>query len=833
MPKNYSSKQSAAPAEPLENNGAGKLELRDIREEMSDAYLDYAMSVIVARALPDVRDGLKPVHRRILYSMWQTGLRSGSRFKKCATVVGDVLAKYHPHGDIAVYDSLARLAQDFSLRYPLVHGQGNFGSLDGDPPAAYRYTESKLHALAEEMLTDIERDTVDFRPNYDGAHEEPKVLPTKLPNLIVNGTLGIAVGMATNIPPHNLTEVCDALTFLLDQPEATIDDLMQFVQGPDFPTGGIIYNINDIRQVYATGRGGILTRAKTEIVEDAKGNFRILVHEIPYQVNKATLLEKIALLVREKKIEGIKDLWDESTSAGVRIVVELKRDAFPKKVLNRLFQATQLQETFHVNMLALIDGIQPRILNLKMILEEYLKHRKVVVRRRTQFDLNRARERSHILEGLRIALLHIDKIIATIKKSKDRDEARTALMKGFSLSELQAVAILEIRLQQLANLERLKIQQEYEEKQALIKELESILKSETKLKSLVKDEIQDLKKSYGDERRTKVVKQGVKEFSMEDVIPDLPAIVMITQGGYIKRLSPDTFRQQERGGKGVLGLTTKEEDEVEQLFSTTTHRDLLFFTSRGRVFQMKAYDIPETSRTAKGTALVNFLNLAPGESVSATLSMADVEGFKHLLMVTNKGTIKKTPFTDFENIRQSGLIAIKLKEGDNLEWVRPTTGNDDVMLVTSDGQSIRFHEKDVRPMGRVASGVRGIRLKGNDAVVGMDIISLEMQKRKDPPQLLVVTEHGFGKRTPVDEYKVQARGGSGIKTANTQGKIGKIVAGRMVNADDTRDLMVISMAGQVIRTALSSISVLGRATQGVRIMRFKESNDKVTSVAIV
>ncbi|MBI4598891.1 DNA gyrase subunit A [Candidatus Uhrbacteria bacterium] len=830
MPKQPPQESLPAPDAP---NAFGTLEPRDIRDEMQDAYLDYAMSVIVSRALPDVRDGLKPVHRRILYSMWQTGLRSGSRFKKCATVVGDVLAKYHPHGDIAVYDSLARLAQDFSLRYPLVHGQGNFGSLDGDPPAAYRYTESKLKSLAEEMLFDIDKGTVDFRPNYDGAHEEPKILPSKVPNLIVNGTLGIAVGMATNIPPHNLTEVCDALSHLIDHPDATVEDLMVFIKGPDFPTGGIIYNVNDIRQVYATGKGGILTRAKTEIVEDKKGGTRILVHEIPYQVNKATLLEKIALLVREKKVEGIRDLWDESTQAGVRIVIELKKDAYPKKVLNRLFQSTPLQETFHVNMLALVDGIQPRVLTLKNILEEYLKHRAVVVRRRTQFDLDRARERAHILEGLKIALLHIDKVIAAIKKSGDREEARGALMRQFKLSEPQAIAILEMRLQQLASLERLKIEQEYEEKQALIRELEAILKSEKRLAGVVRDEVAALKEAYGDKRRTAVMGQGLKEFSMEDVIPDAPAIVMITRGGYIKRVSPDLFRSQERGGKGVAGLTTKEEDEVEQLFSTSTHRDLLFFTTRGRVFQMKTYDIPEASRTAKGTALVNFLNLAPGEAVSAALSMADMQGCKYLFMVTNKGTVKKTTFADFEHIRQNGLIAIKLRDGDNLEWVKPTTGKDELILVTAQGQAVRFHEKYARPMGRVASGVRGIRLKGADFVVGMDVISAEAAASKEPPHLLVVMKNGFGKRTSVDEYKVQGRGGSGIMTANTKGKTGPIVASRLVDAKDARDLMAISMGGQVIRMSLSSVSVLGRATQGVRLMRFKQADDQVASVAIV
>lgn len=811
----------------------GRLESREISHEMSEAYLVYAMSVIVSRALPDVRDGLKPVHRRILYSMWQVGLRANARFKKCATVVGEVLGKYHPHGDLAVYDSLVHMAQDFKLRYPLINGQGNFGSLDGDSAAAYRYTESKLKPIAEEMLVDLEKNTVDFRPNFDETHQEPAVLPAKIPNLLLNGTLGIAVGMATNIPPHNLSEVCDATTCLIENPEATIDDLLVFIKGPDFPTGGIIYDWNEIKQAYATGRGGIVMRAKTEITEDKKGNFRIIVHEIPFQVNKATLLEKIAELVRDKKIEGIRDLWDESTKDGVRIIIELKKDAFPKKVLNRLFQLTQLQETFHVNMLALVDGIQPRVLNIKTIIEEYLKHRFVVIRRRTQFELDRARDRAHILEGLRIALLQIDKVIETIKKSEDKEEARLNLMKKFKLSELQAVAILEMRLQQLASLERLKIEQEWEEKQKLIAELEMILKSEKKMRAIVKKEVEEIKEQYGDERRTEVIKQGIKNFSMEDLIPDVPTVIMITQGGYIKRVSPDTFRTQTRGGKGVMGLTTKEEDGVEQMFSTTTHRDILFFTNRGRVFKTKTYDIPEAARTAKGQALVNFLNLAPGEAVTANLSFTGSDSFKYLFFVTSKGTVKKTAIEEFENIRQNGLIAIKLNDGDNLEWVRPTSGKDEISLVTAAGQSIRFSEDVVRHMGRSAAGVRGIRLKGSDNVVGMDIITSEMAKRKEQPQLMVIMENGLGKRTPIDEYKVQGRGGSGIRTAHVSAKTGKVISARIVEADDKRDLMVISTGGQVIRMSVNSVSVLGRDTQGVRVMRFKEEKDKVASVTVV
>ncbi|HBK33599.1 TPA: DNA gyrase subunit A [Candidatus Uhrbacteria bacterium] len=817
----------------LPDSAAGHVIPINITEEMQTSYLDYAMSVIVGRALPDVRDGLKPVHRRILYSMWQTGLRSNSKFKKCATVVGDVLGKYHPHGDSAVYDSLVRMAQSFSLRYPLVRGQGNFGSLDGDAAAAYRYTEAKLESTAEELLLDIEKETVDFVPNFDGTHKEPRVLPAKLPNLLINGTVGIAVGMASNIPTHNLGEVCQAILHLIKHPKATIDELAEFVQGPDFPTGAIAYNIQDIKQAFATGRGGVVVRAKTEIVEDAKGNYVILVTEIPHQVNKAALLERIAEHVHEKKIEGIRDLRDESTEDGVRIVIELKKDAFPKKVLNRLYQTTQLQETCHYNMLALVDGLQPRILNLKMILEEYIKHRQEVVRRRIQFDLDRARDRAHILEGLRIAILKIDQVIATIKKSTDKDEARVNLMSKFKLTERQAVAILEMRLQQLANLERLKVEQEYDEKMKLIKELESILRSPEKMMNVIASEVKELGEKYNEPRRTQIIKHGIKEFSIEDVIPDTPTMVMITKAGYIKRIPPDTFRQQKRGGKGVVGLTTKEEDAVEQLFSTTTHKDLLFFTSRGRVFQLKAYDVPEASRIAKGQALVNFLQLAPGETVSAALSMDDIETYKHLLMVTNKGTIKKTDISQFENLRRSGLIAIKLREGDNLQWVHPTTGKDDIILVSQQGQAIRFSEKNVRSMGRVAAGVRGMRLKGADSIVGMGVIREGQAKKVGALELLVVMKNGYGKRTDITEYKLQGRGGSGIKTANITKKTGAIVAAHMLESGDERDLFAVSHAGQMIRSPIKSISVLGRATQGVRIMRFKSEGDTVASITLV
>ena len=811
---------------------AGNIENRDIVDEVRQSFLDYAMSVIVDRALPDVRDGMKPVHRRILYSMWQNGLRSTAKFKKCAAVVGDVLAKYHPHGDSAVYESMVRMAQDFSMRYPVVRGQGNFGSIDGDNAAAYRYTESKMQAIAEEMLLDIEKDTVDMRPNFDGSVKEPVVLPAKLPYLILNGTLGIAVGMATNIPPHNLGEICDAIGALIDDPDVTVEDLMQHVKGPDFPTGGIVYDINEIKAAYATGKGGIVMRAKTDIVEDKVGQFRIIVTEIPYAVNKSTLIERIAELVNEKKIEGIKDLRDESNKEGIRIVIELKKDAYPKKVLNQLFKMSQLQETFHVNMLALVDGIHPRVLTLKTILEEYVKHRQSVVKRRAEYELVKAKDRAHILEGLRIALLHIDEIITTIKKSKDKDEAKENLIKKYRLTEPQTVAILEMRLQQLANLERLRVEQEYDEKMKLIEELESFLASQKKMLALVKKELMEIRERFGDERRTQVVKSAVGEFSVEDLIPNESTVVMLTSDGYIKRLPPDTFRTQARGGKGVAGVTTKEEDQVEHLFATNTHADILFFTSRGRVFQLKAFDIPQGSRTSKGQAVVNFLQLAPGEKVATILAMTDLQDGKYLVMVTNQGTIKKTSLEEFANVRRSGLIAINLKDGDDLKWVKPSSGTDEIVLVSRGGQSIRFDEADVRPMGRTAAGVRGILLKNRDEVVGMDVIVPKLAE-KGQLELFTIAENGLGKRTSVKEYKVQGRGGSGIRTMHVSEKTGGVVGAYVSSVDDTRDLILISKNGIVIRVPFKSVPSLGRDTQGVRVMRFKEAGDTLSSVTFV
>jgi DNA gyrase subunit A len=813
----------------------GTVEPQPLNEEMRKSYLDYAMSVIVSRALPDVRDGLKPVHRRILYAMWNIGLRAGGKFRKSATVVGEVLGKYHPHGDSAAYESMVRMAQDFSMRYPLVRGQGNFGSMDGDHAAAMRYTEAKLSAISEELLFDIDKNTVDFVPNYDGSHQEPLVMPAKLPQLLLNGAMGIAVGMATNIPPHNLRELTDAITYLIANPEATVEDLMQFVKGPDFPTGGVIYNQKDILQAYATGKGGIVMRGVAEVVETKSGMFQIIISEIPYQVNKATLVEKIAELVKDKKVEGIKDLRDESDKDGVRVVVDLKKDAYPKKILNSLFKMTQLQETFHVNMLALVDGIQPKVLTLKMVLEEYIKHRTEVVRRRTQFDLDKARERAHILEGLMIALNNIDAVIKIIKASKDKEVAKVNLMKKFKLSERQTIAILDMKLSTLANLERLKIENELKEKKTLIKDLESILKSAVKIKDIIKKEIKDLVEKFGDDRRTKVVAHGVKEFSVEDLVPNEEAVVMMTRDGYIKRTTPDTFKVQGRGGKGVIGLTTKEEDMVEFMFTTLTHNDLLFFTTKGRVFQLKAYEIPQAQRTAKGTPIVNFLQLAGGEKITSVLPLDKLAKSKYLFFATEKGLVKKVEIDAFSNVRRSGLIAIKIKEDDSLIWVKPTDGDDHIELVTAQGQAIRFKEKDVRDMGRNAAGVRGIRLKKKeDTVVGMGVIKNDKEKVKKY-QLLAISENGFGKRTPIGLYKLQGRGGSGIKTAKVTSKTGKLINAFIVNAETMadKDLIIISEKGQVIRLTFKTVSQLGRDTQGVRLMRFKESSDKVACVTWV
>jgi len=810
-------------------NAIGNLKDREIVHEMQESFLDYAMSVIVDRALPDVRDGLKPVHRRILYSMSEQGLTHNAKFRKSASVVGDVLAKYHPHGDVAVYDSMVHMAQDFSMRYPLIDGQGNFGSLDGDPPAAYRYTEARMTLLAEAMLEDIEKDTVAFRDNFDATSQEPSVLPTRIPTLLLNGTLGIAVGMATDIPPHNLSEVSDAIIELIDNPKATTEDILKHIKGPDFPTGGIIYDINAIRSAYSTGKGSIAIRARTEIVETKSGMFQIIVTEIPYRVNKATLLQKFADLVRDKKVDGIKDIRDESDK-NVRIVIDLKKEALPNKVLNQLFSYSQLQETFHLNMLALVDGIEPMMLDITTILENYVKHRQIVVRRRTEFELKKAKDRAHILEGLKIALDHIDEVIAVIKKSPTKEDAFYNLIKKFGLSELQTRAILDMRLQTLAGLERKKIEEELEEKRKLIAELESILASAKKILGIVKAETLEIKEKFGDERRTQVIPNAIGEFKAEDLIPEEKVIITITRTGYVKRLTPDTYRLQNRGGKGVIGMSTKDEDEVDQVISANSHDDILFFTNKGRVFQTKVYELPESSRTTKGQALVNFLELKEGEYSTTVFTQQKDNPSKFLVMATKKGLIKKVSNEEFSKVRRSGMIALNLKDDDELKWVKPTSGKDQIILSTELGQSIRFQEDDVRPMGRLAAGVRGIKLKGKDLLMSMDMINKE--KNAKELQVLIITEHGLGKKTNLEEYKVQGRGGSGIKTLKVTEKTGKIVSMHIINKEEEADLVIISREGQTIRTKISAISTLGRDTQGVRIMKLTD-NDKVASSTVL
>lgn len=809
----------------------GHIVQQELTKEIEQSYLDYAMSVIVTRALPDVRDGLKPVARRILFSMWQQGLRSTAKFRKSANVVGDVLGKYHPHGDSAVYDALARITQEFSLRYPLILGQGNWGSIDGDAPAAMRYTETKLKKIADEMMIDLDKETVAFIDNYDGTRREPTVLPSRIPQLLINGTLGIAVGMATSIPPHNLTEVCDASIHLIKHKNATVEDLMKYIKGPDFPTGAAIYDRQEIIQAYATGKGRIVTRALADIEETENNTYRIIITKIPYLVNKANLIIKIAEAVKSGRLEGIKDLRDESDREDdVRIVIELKKDAFPKKVLNRLFVISDLQKTFHVNMLALVEaGRQPKVLTLKEVLEAHIEHRRDVTVRRTKYELKQARERAHILEGLSKALKHINDIIATIKKSHTKETAHINLKKNFKLSSKQAAAILEMRLQTLAGLERKKVADELEEKRQLIKKLTSILKDPKKIIDIIKNDYEEIKAAYGDERRTRVFARPVSEFTQEDLIPDDPTIITITRTGYIKRLATDTYRVQQRGGKGVRGMTTKQEDIVDIFLATTTHKELLFFTNHGRVFSMRAYEIAATGRGAKGQALPNFLELAANERVTALQALpAKDDSRPYLIMATKKGLIKKSPCEAFANIRRSGLKAINLKNKDTLEWVAATSDHDEVVLVTRLGQAIRFVGKDVRPMGRTAAGVRSIRLKKNDEVVAMHIVPSDDVKHYE---VLVITDNGYGKRTPLKQYRIQRRGGSGIKTINLTDKTGVVINAALVNqqhASDT-DVLIISEKGQVIRIAVTNISRQSRATQGVRLMTSSEAGGKVAT----
>ncbi len=810
---------------PAAQTHSRELELRSVENVMEDSYLRYSMSVIVSRALPDVRDGLKPVHRRILYTMNLEGLRPTARHRKSATVVGSVMGDYHPHGDAAIYDSMVRMAQEWSMRYKLVDGQGNFGSMDGDPPAAMRYTEARMARLAEEMLVDIDKETVEWRDNYDGRKQEPSVLPAKLPNLLLNGQVGIAVGMATSIPPHNLSEIIDATIHLIENPDAQLDDLLEFVKGPDFPTGGIIFGKDSLRTAYATGRGGIVVRGVADIEERAKkGTHRIVITEIPYALNKASLLEKIADLVKEKKITGISDLRDESARGNVRVVVDLKKDAYPKKVLNQLYKMTPLQTSFHFNMLALVDGIQPRVLGLTDILQEYIKHRQAVVRKRTEFELKKAQARAHVLEGLSTALDHIDEVINTIRSSETTEEAQENLIKKFKLSEIQAKAILAMQLRTLAGLERKKIEDELAELNKLIAELKAILADEKKILKIITDELKELREKFGDERRTKVIPQELGKFSDEELIPDEQVVVTLTSANYIKRSSIAEYKKQGRGGKGRRGMSTREEDIIEHLVLASTHDYLLFFTNRGRVFRLKTYEVPATGLNAKGIAIVNLLQLQPEEKVSAVIRVNRSEEKGYLLMCTVRGVVKKTAYEQYKNVRNSGLIAINLDSGDELKWIRLSTGEDEVIISTSQGQAIRFNEKGVRPMGRVSRGVRGIRLRPNDQVIGMDLVS-------ESSNMFVISEFGYGKRTKVSQFTPHARGGVGIRSAVVNDKTGKLI-GVANLADEESEVIIISSSGQTIRLGLKDISELGRATQGVRVMRLNDG-DTVASMALV
>jgi DNA gyrase subunit A len=802
------------------------VERRSVENVMEDSYLRYSMSVIVSRALPDVRDGMKPVHRRILYSMNSEGLRSSARHRKSANVVGSVMGKYHPHGDSSIYDAMVRMAQPWSMRYMLVNGQGNFGSMDGDPPAAMRYTEAKMAHLADELLADIDKETVDFRDNYDGTTQEPSVLPAKLPNLLLNGQLGIAVGMATNIPPHNLGELIDATITQIDNPEATLDDLLEHIKGPDFPTGGVIFGKDSLRTAYATGRGGVVVRGIAEVVEGAKGRHQIIITEIPYGLNKASLIEKIADLYKEKKITGISDLRDESARGVVRIVIDLKKDAYPKKLLNQLYKLTPLQMTFHFNMLALIDGIQPRVLGLQDIIGEHIKHRRIVVRRRTEYELRKAKERAHILEGLKIALDHIDEVISTIRSSETTDEAQVNLMKKFGLSEIQAKAILAMQLRTLAGLERKKIEDELAELLKTIAELEAILADEARILAIIKDEFLTIKKQYADDRRTRVITQELGKMSDEDLVPDEQVVVTLTNANYIKRSPIAEYKKQGRGGKGRRGMTTREEDVIEHLVNASTHDYLLFFTNKGRVFRIKTYEVPMASLSAKGIAIVNLLQLQPEETVSAVINVSKQDGGEggNLFMCTVRGVVKKTPFDQYQNVRSSGLIAINLDDGDELKWIRMTNGDNEAVISTSQGQAIRFHERDVRPMGRVSRGVRGIRLRTGDQVIGMDIV-------QPGSSIFVISQSGYGKRTKVAQFTAHARGGVGIRSAVVNTKTGKLVGVKTLTGDD-QEVIIVSSQGQTIRLGLKDIPELGRATQGVRIMRLNDG-DEVVSLALV
>ena len=801
----------------------GKIIERDIEAEMKTAYIDYAMSVIVSRALPDVRDGLKPVHRRILYTMYEDGLTSDKPYRKSATTVGDVLGRYHPHGDSSVYDAMVRMAQPFSLRYPLVDGHGNFGSIDGDGAAAYRYTEARMSKIAELMLTDIEKNTVDFMPNFDDRLQEPTVLPAKIPTLLINGSSGIAVGMATNIPPHNLTEVINGIVKIIDEDNVTDEQLMQIIKGPDFPTGGVILGRDAIKQAYSTGKGKITVRAEAEIEEMSNGRQKIIVTSLPYQVNKAKLIENIANLVREKRIEGISELRDESDRENaVRIHIGLKKDANAKVVLNQLYKNTQMQDTFGIIMLALVNN-EPKILTLRQCLDYYIDHRKNVILRRTKFELDKALARAHILEGLKIALDNIDEVINIIRNSYD--DAKERLMKRFGLSDIQAQAILDMRLKTLSGLQREKIEEEYNELMKLIAHLREILGSETLVFQIIKEELLEVKEKYGDERLTKIV-AAEGEFNEEDLIKEEQMVVALTHFGYIKRMPIDTYKSQRRGGKGIAGMSTREEDFVKEIFTTSTHDTVLFFSNKGKLYRLRGYEIPEAGRTAKGTAIVNLLSLDSGEKITAIIPISNFDEGKYLLMATKNGLIKKTPLKEYDSSRKTGLLAINLKDEDELIDVRMTDGEDNIVLVTSKGMSITFDEKDVRPIGRSAQGVLGIRLDEEDFVIGMESVLANDKKAT----LLAITENGFGKRTELDEYRVQNRGGRGVITYKITPKTGNIVGIRIATEDE--DVMLITNSGTIIRLKVSDISILGRATQGVTLMR-TNGDEKVVSIETI
>ncbi|NOV02778.1 DNA gyrase subunit A [Paenibacillus planticolens] len=792
----------------------------DISTEMRTSFLDYAMSIIVSRALPDVRDGLKPVHRRILFAMSELGMSPDKPYKKSARIVGEVIGKYHPHGDSAVYETMVRMAQDFSLRYMLVDGHGNFGSIDGDMAAAMRYTEARLSKIAMELLRDINKETIDYAPNYDGEEQEPVVLPSRFPNLLVNGSSGIAVGMATNIPPHNLREVIDGIQMLIENPDVTPMDLMQAIKGPDFPTAGFILGREGIRQAYSTGRGSVTMRART-VIEENNNKARIIVNELPYQVNKARLVEKIAELVREKKIDGITDLRDESDRNGMRVVIELRRDVNPNVVLNNLFKQTAMQSNFGIIMLALVNG-QPRVLNLREMLTYYLKHQQEVIRRRTEYDLRKAEARAHILEGLRIALDHLDQVIALIRASRTTEEARDGLINTFNLSYDQAQAILDMRLQRLTGLEREKIEAEYEELMKKIAELKAILADEQLILAIISEELNEIKEKFGDDRRSEIT-IGEESIEDEDLIPREDVVITITHTGYIKRLPVTTYKNQKRGGRGIVGMGTKDDDFVEHLFVTNTHHYLMFFTNKGKVYRLKAYEIPDLSRTARGTPIINLIQIEQGETINAVIPVESFETDQYLFFATKQGVVKKTPIDDYSNIRKGGLIAINLRDDDDLIGVKLTDGNQGIIMGTKFGMSIHFPEQDVRSMGRSATGVKGIQLDEDDAVIDMDVVH-------EDNSVLIVTTKGFGKRTPVSEYRIQSRGGKGIKTLNITDKNGPVVGLKVVQEDE--DLMIITASGTVIRTSMDGISVMGRNTQGVRLINIRE-DDEVGTLARV